>query len=182
MPIMIANCLFHSLRRAVTRALLTVFMVPAAVIARLHGLQLQVIDCGLAADLSPHPRLLLRKVAHGTRNARVGHAMSLDQAHAAIRAGMEIGDSLRGNLIVCAGLGVGMIGAVPYVLVKAFPAAVRFSGLSFSYNLAYAIFGGLTPIMVTSLMKFSPLGPAYYVAGICTLGLLVGIYLLATKR
>ena len=36
--------------------------------------------------------------------------------------------------------------------------------------------------MVTSLMKFSPLGPAYYVAGICTLGLLVGIYLLLTKR
>lgn len=33
MPIMIANCLFHSLRRAVTRALLAVFMVPAAAIA-----------------------------------------------------------------------------------------------------------------------------------------------------
>lgn len=80
------------------------------------------------------------------------------------------------------GLCVGIVGAVPYVMVRAFPPVVRFSGLSFSYNLAYAIFGGLTPIMVTSLMKFSPLGPAYYVAGICTLGLLVGIYLLATKR
>ena len=80
------------------------------------------------------------------------------------------------------GLCVGIVGAVPYVMVRAFPPVVRFSGLSFSYNLAYAIFGGLTPIMVTSLMKFSPLGPAYYVAGICTLGLLVGIYLFATKR
>ena len=80
------------------------------------------------------------------------------------------------------GLCVGIVGAVPYVMVRAFPPVVRFSGLSFSYNLAYAIFGGLTPIMVTSLMKFSPLGPAYYVAGICTLGLLVGIYLLLTKR
>jgi hypothetical protein len=31
--------------------------------------------------------------------------MSLEQAHAAIRAGMEIADSLRGNLLACAGLG-----------------------------------------------------------------------------
>ena len=75
------------------------------------------------------------------------------------------------------GLFVGTIGAVPYVMVKAFPAVVRFSGLSFSYNLAYAIFGGLTPMAVTLLLKESPMGPAYYVAIICTMGLLVGAYL-----
>ncbi|PWB32216.1 MFS transporter [Pseudomonas sp. SDI] len=80
------------------------------------------------------------------------------------------------------GLCVGIVGAVPYVMVRAFPPVVRFSGLSFSYNMAYAIFGGLTPMVVTYLLKFSPMGPAYYVAGICTIGLLVGIYLLATKR
>ena len=33
--------------------------------------------------------------------------MTLDQAHAAMRAGMEIGDTLRGNVLVCAGVGVG---------------------------------------------------------------------------
>ncbi|CAN7164413.1 MFS transporter [Pseudomonas sp. LjRoot277] len=75
------------------------------------------------------------------------------------------------------GLLVGTIGAVPYVMVKAFPAVVRFSGLSFSYNLAYAIFGGLTPMVVTLLLKESPLGPAYYVAIICGVGVLVGAYL-----
>ena len=75
------------------------------------------------------------------------------------------------------GLLVGTIGAVPYVMVKAFPAVVRFSGLSFSYNLAYAIFGGLTPMVVTLLLKESPMGPAYYVAIICGVGMLVGAYL-----
>ena len=30
------------------------------------------------------------------------------------------------------------------------PAPVRFSGLSFSYNLAYAVFGGLTPPLIVS--------------------------------
>ncbi|WP_137886517.1 MFS transporter [Pseudomonas sp. 2FE] len=76
------------------------------------------------------------------------------------------------------GLCVGVIGAVPYVMVNAFPAVVRFSGLSFSYNLAYALFGGLTPVLVTLLLKADPLGPAYYVAALCGLGLLIGLYLL----
>ena len=49
------------------------------------------------------PRLLARKIAHGTRSSRApAMAMSVDQAHAAIRAGMEIGDSLPGNAIACA--------------------------------------------------------------------------------
>lgn len=81
------------------------------------------------------------------------------------------------GLYALSGLFVGVIGAVPYVMVKAFPAVVRFSGLSFSYNLAYAIFGGLTPMAVTLLLKESQMGPAYYVAIICLMGLLVGAYL-----
>ena len=80
-------------------------------------------------------------------------------------------------LYALTGLFVGTIGAVPYVMVKAFPAVVRFSGLSFSYNLAYAIFGGLTPMAVTWLLKSSPMGPAYYVAILCSLGMVVGLYL-----
>jgi MFS family permease len=81
-------------------------------------------------------------------------------------------------LYALTGLLVGTIGAVPYVMVRAFPPVVRFSGLSFSYNLAYAIFGGLTPVAVAQLLKWSPLGPAYYVVGTCVLGFLVGLYLL----
>lgn len=80
------------------------------------------------------------------------------------------------------GLLVGTIGAVPYVMVKAFPPVVRFSGLSFSYNLAYAIFGGLTPMVVTLLLKESPLGPAYYVSIICAIGIVVGGYLWSKNR
>ncbi|MBD8624474.1 MFS transporter, partial [Pseudomonas sp. CFBP 13727] len=82
-------------------------------------------------------------------------------------------------LYAVTGLCVGVIGAVPYVMVKAFPAVVRFSGLSFSYNVAYAIFGGLTPMAVTLLMKSNPMGPAYYVAAICVIGFLCGLYLMA---
>lgn len=81
--------------------------LPSAVLARLHGLQLQVIDCGVAEDFTPHPKLQLRKVAHGTRNSRFGPAMSRDQLHAALRVGMEVADGLTGNVLACAGMGQG---------------------------------------------------------------------------
>ncbi|MBN8505403.1 MAG: nicotinate-nucleotide--dimethylbenzimidazole phosphoribosyltransferase [Burkholderiales bacterium] len=81
--------------------------LPAAVIARLHGLQLLVVDCGLSAELAPHPKLLLRKVAHGTRNSRIGLAMQPSQVQSALRVGMELADSLSGNVMVLAGMGQG---------------------------------------------------------------------------
>lgn len=71
------------------------------------------------------------------------------------------------------GFCVSIVGVIPSVIVRAFPAPVRFSGLSLSYNLAYAIFGGLTPLMVTLLLKASPqLAPAHYV-GVLSLVCLV---------
>lgn len=75
------------------------------------------------------------------------------------------------------GLCVGVVGAVPYVMVRAFPAEVRFTGISFSYNVSYAIFGGLTPIAVTLLMNVSPMAPAWYVLALSLVGLGLGIWL-----
>ena len=92
--------------------------LPVAVFARLQGLELSVVDCGVAERLAPHPRLLARKIAHATRNARIHAAMTLDQAHAGIRAGMEIGDALAGNVLVCAGLGVGADQSAALVLAR----------------------------------------------------------------
>ena len=81
--------------------------LPLAVFARIQQIALTVVDCGVAENIAAHERLLMRKIAHGTRNARITAAMTLDQAHAAMRAGMEIGDTLRGNVLMCAGIGVG---------------------------------------------------------------------------
>lgn len=80
---------------------------PLSAFARAQGLQFTVVDAGVASRLPPLDGLLTRKIAHGTRNARVGPAMSVEQALAALRAGMEIGDSAVGNAIACAGIGVG---------------------------------------------------------------------------
>lgn len=79
-------------------------------------------------------------------------------------------------LYAVAGFFVGSVGAVPYVLVHAFPPQVRFSGLSFSYNVAYAIFGGLTPVVVTLMLKSDPLAPAHYVAAVCAIGVVTALF------
>jgi MFS family permease len=79
------------------------------------------------------------------------------------------------------GFFVGVIGVVPSTAVTSFPAVVRFSGLSFSYNVAYAIFGGLTPLVVTSLLPVDKMAAAHYVAGMSVLGVLLGVYLWRRK-
>ena len=99
--------------------------LPVSVFARIQGMALSVVDAGVAERLPPHERLLMRKIAHGTRNARVGAAMSVDQAQAAIRAGMEIGESLPGNLLACAGIGVGGHESAALVLSRLAGAPVR---------------------------------------------------------
>ncbi|KMN47939.1 MFS transporter [Chromobacterium violaceum] len=80
------------------------------------------------------------------------------------------------------GFSVGIVGAVPLVMVRAFPAQVRFSGLSFSYNVAYAFAGGLTPILLSIWLKYDALAPAYYLMLQCLIGLLVGCYLLLAGK
>ena len=87
-------------------------------LAASQGMALTVVDAGLAERLPPHERLLVRKIAHGTRNTRLVQAMSVEQAQAALRAGMEIGESLPGNVIACAGLGVGSDVASALVLSR----------------------------------------------------------------
>lgn len=99
--------------------------LPATVFARNQGLHVSVVDCGIAEPLSPQPRLLARKIAHGTRNSRVGPAMTLEQAHAGVRVGMEISDNLAGNVMACAGLGQGSMEAAALVLSRLMDMPVR---------------------------------------------------------
>lgn len=84
-------------------------------------------------------------------------------------------------LYAITGLFVGIVGGVPVVMVRLFPAAVRFSGLSFSYNVAYAISGGLTPVIIPSLMQIHPLAHLYYVLFLCALGIAIGIWLQSSR-
>jgi MFS family permease len=74
-----------------------------------------------------------------------------------------------------AGFFVGAVTLVPIAAVRLFPAPVRFSGLSFSYNVSYAIFGGLTPVFLSLWLRTDPMAPAYYVGGLSILGMVLAL-------
>lgn len=82
-------------------------------------------------------------------------------------------------LYTLAGLTVGIVAVVPYVMIAMFPPEIRFSGISFSYNIAYAVFGGLTPVVVAWLLRFDRLAPAHYVGALCLLGSGIGVFIIA---
>lgn len=75
-------------------------------------------------------------------------------------------------LYALTGFLVGTVGAVPTAMVRSFPAVIRFSGISFSYNVAYAIFGGLSPVIVSLMIKSNPFAPTAYVGAVCVIGAL----------
>lgn len=74
-------------------------------------------------------------------------------------------------LYLLAGIGSGAVVLCPIMMVHAFPPTVRFSGVSFAYNLAYSVFGGLTPLLVAWLSHWNRIAPAHYVATAAIVGL-----------
>jgi predicted MFS family arabinose efflux permease len=83
-------------------------------------------------------------------------------------------------LYVIAGLGAGGAVLTPVLMVRSFPTPVRFSGVSFSYNIAYAIFGGVTPLLVSWLAHVHRFSPAHYVATVALVGVLAAMIAPAT--
>lgn len=78
-------------------------------------------------------------------------------------------------LYAISGFFVGTIAAIPVAMVNAFPSSVRFSGISFSYNVAYALFGGITPVLISLLSSTIRQAPEAYVGVLCVAGAIAGL-------
>ena len=85
------------------------------------------------------------------------------------------------SLYALTGFAVGLTALVPAIAVSGFPAAVRFSGLSFAYNVAYAIAGGLTPILLSLAPKDNAAAPMHYMVGMSILGVALGLFVASRK-
>lgn len=77
-------------------------------------------------------------------------------------------------------LGLAFIGGIifgnfPCAMTELFPTAIRYTGFAFSYNFSAALFGGLTPLISTQLIRLThqPLAPCYYLIASAAIGLLV---------
>lgn len=70
-------------------------------------------------------------------------------------------------------IGVGLVSSVfVLLLIKTFPPNIRFSGVSAAYNISFAVFGGLTPLINTMLIEHlqNPMAPAYFVVVVNIIG------------
>lgn len=145
------------------------YAIPAAVALQANSLatlflSIGCISFGAAADRFGAGKMMI-----------VGCAM-LGLTSALFYQQMSIAPENINALYALCGFFVGVIGIVPSMAVKAFPAVVRFSGLSFSYNVAYAIFGGLTPVLISLLLPLDKLAPAHYVEVLSLVGIMIGMY------
>ena len=80
--------------QAVTRQMVANFLAGGAaanVFARANGVEIAVVDAGVAGDPLDAPGLVSRRIASGTRNLAVEPAMTREQYEAALRAGAELG-------------------------------------------------------------------------------------------
>lgn len=60
------------------------------VLARHIGARVIVVDMGVATDLEPHPKIVNKKVAYGTKNMAKGPAMTYKQAIQSIKTGIKL--------------------------------------------------------------------------------------------
>jgi MFS family permease len=74
-----------------------------------------------------------------------------------------------------AGLACGIVGVVPSVMVGLFPANIRVSGISFTYNIAYAGWASFTPLMLIALMPVSAWVCAIFCAVMGAVGLMTAV-------
>ncbi|OJH37626.1 MFS transporter [Cystobacter ferrugineus] len=169
-----------------TAAIVVVILMTPTLMQKLHGIAPAV---ALRANSLATLSLTLGAVLFGLAVDRFGAGRALAAGSLLLSVTtylLYVGVGTRPEhlvpLYLLAGLGAGVVGVVPSVMVRAFPAPVRFSGLSFSYNMAYALFGGVTPLVVTLMIQASPLAPAHYVAALGAVGLFVALYLLTAGR
>jgi MFS family permease len=87
-------------------------------------------------------------------------------------------------LYILGGFLIGTITLGPYIIVKSFPAEVRFTGFALSYNVAYAVFGGTAPAIASYLVgrQGITMAPAWYIGALCVMGLIIGLTWNAPKH
>jgi nicotinate-nucleotide--dimethylbenzimidazole phosphoribosyltransferase len=75
------------------------------VLARHVGAKVIVVDIGVAEDLKPDPKLIIKKIDYGTKNMAKGPAMTREETVKAIETGIEIFNQELKNGIDILGIG-----------------------------------------------------------------------------
>ena len=89
-----------------------------SVLARQHGIAMQVVDCGVRRDFDPAPGLIVRKIAPGTQDSASGPAMTAAQCAQALKNGADIVRALPGNALLLGEMGIGNTSVASLLLAR----------------------------------------------------------------
>lgn len=89
-----------------------------SVLARQHGLALQVVDCGVKHDFAPRANLLSYKIAHGSADSLNGLAMTAAQCQQALTNGAAIVQNLPGKALLLGEMGIGNTSAASLLMAR----------------------------------------------------------------
>jgi nicotinate-nucleotide--dimethylbenzimidazole phosphoribosyltransferase len=112
----------------VTAAMVGLFLSDRASVnafARACGVEVQVIDAGVAADLAPHPDLISAKVRAGTRNAAREPALTWEEAAEALSKGVELAEAAAddgADILILGEMGIGNSAASALIMHRLAPA------------------------------------------------------------
>jgi nicotinate-nucleotide--dimethylbenzimidazole phosphoribosyltransferase len=108
----------------VTRQMVLNFLAGGAavsVLARQHGINVTVADCGVAAEFPPHPQLRRLKppgAEQGTADASLGPAMDETLCRAALQQGRELVATLPGNVLLLGEMGIANTSAAALLMAR----------------------------------------------------------------
>jgi MFS family permease len=170
--------------RAVVASVLSTWMLTATIVVlilmtpsllqnmpRLSSAQVQLANlAGTAALCVSTLAVAVATDRFGIRRVALVLLPFLVIATYALYIGAERSPSVLIPLYTLAGVAAGAAVFAPLIMVRAFPSPVRFSGVSFSYNISYAFFGAVTPVLVFWLAHLNPLSPAHYIAVVTVSG------------
>jgi len=112
----------------VTAAMVGVFLSGKASVnafARAAGVEVQVIDAGVAADLPPHRDLISAKVRAGSRNAAREAALTWDETAKALSLGVELAEAAAkdgADIVILGEMGIGNSAAAALIMHRLAPA------------------------------------------------------------
>ncbi|MEP7454108.1 MFS transporter [Phyllobacterium sp. SB3] len=83
-------------------------------------------------------------------------------------------------LALCAivGLSGGVTAGTPYVMVASFPARIRYTGVSFAYNMSYAFLGGVMPVLINAVSPLGVIAPVLFFVALSISALGMGLVLM----
>ena len=107
--------------QAVTRQMVANFLAGGAaanVFAQANGVDLRIVDAGVAGDAIDAPELVSRRIAAGTRNCAVEPAMTSRQCEAGLRAGCELGENIAADAAAFGEMGIANTSAAALIAHK----------------------------------------------------------------